>query len=158
VFVTHDQHEAMAIADRIGVMSAGSLVQLGPPSQVYTHPATSFVSEFLGTSNRLPVVTVSGGARSVLGVDVADDVADDVDGAVVFVRPEHIRLSLVARAATQRATVREVSFLGPVTRVVCDLDGLGVVVDVASRDASALDIDHDVWLSLDGPVTAVVDA
>ncbi len=53
LFVTHDQEEALAIADRVGVMKDGRLEQLAPPTEVYTRPATSFVAEFVGLSNRL---------------------------------------------------------------------------------------------------------
>ncbi len=53
LFVTHDQEEALAIADRVGVMRAGHLEQLAPPTDVYSRPATAFVAEFVGLSNRL---------------------------------------------------------------------------------------------------------
>ena len=53
LFVTHDQEEALAIADRVGVMREGHLEQLAPPTEVYSRPATSFVAEFVGLSNRL---------------------------------------------------------------------------------------------------------
>src|SRR3979411_1699877 len=54
LFVTHDQEEALAIADRVGVMNAGHIEQLGPPTLVYTRPATPFVAEFVGLTNRIP--------------------------------------------------------------------------------------------------------
>ena len=54
LFVTHDQEEALALADRVGVMREGRLEQLGPPEEIYRTPATSFVAEFVGLSNRLP--------------------------------------------------------------------------------------------------------
>src|ERR1700741_2374107 len=53
LFVTHDQEEALAVADRVGVMREGHLEQLAPPTEVYSRPATSFVAEFVGLSNRL---------------------------------------------------------------------------------------------------------
>ena len=81
VFVTHDQSEAMAIADRIGVMNYGRLVQLGPPPDVYANPTDDFVAEFLGTSNKVPVID-----GTVLGVPV------EVTAATVHVRPEHVRI------------------------------------------------------------------
>ena len=59
LFVTHDQEEALAIADRVGVMREGQLEQLAPPTEVYSRPATPFVAEFVGLTNRLPG-TVSG--------------------------------------------------------------------------------------------------
>src|SRR5207237_312168 len=69
LFVTHDQEEALAIADRVGVMQSGNLEQLGPPTLVYTRPATPFVAEFVGLTNRL-AGTVKGGAVEVRGVQL----------------------------------------------------------------------------------------
>src|SRR5215213_3212976 len=54
LFVTHDQEEALAVADRVGVMRAGKLEQLGPPADVYLQPVSAFVADFVGLSNRLP--------------------------------------------------------------------------------------------------------
>src|SRR5256885_10858164 len=53
LFVTHDQEEALAVADRVGVMSQGKLEQLGPPTLVYSRPATPFVADFVGLTNRM---------------------------------------------------------------------------------------------------------
>ena len=69
LFVTHDQEEALAVADRVGVMNAGRLEQLAPPAELYSAPATRFVGEFVGLSNRLPA-DVAGGVASVLGREV----------------------------------------------------------------------------------------
>ena len=63
LFVTHDQEEALAVADRVGVMRAGRLEQLGAPERVYSRPATPFVAEFVGLTNKLPA-QVSGGTAS----------------------------------------------------------------------------------------------
>src|SRR5215213_11009031 len=54
LFVTHDQEEALAVADRVGVMRAGRLEQIGPPDEVYARPASPFVAEFVGLTNRIP--------------------------------------------------------------------------------------------------------
>ena len=66
LFVTHDQEEALAIADRVGVMNAGHIEQLGPPTAIYSRPATPFVAEFVGLTNRLAGV-VKGGEVEVRG-------------------------------------------------------------------------------------------
>src|SRR5215212_511695 len=63
LFVTHDQEEALAVADRVGVMNKGRLEQLDPPAKVYADPATPFVAEFVGLTNRLEA-TVSGGVAT----------------------------------------------------------------------------------------------
>jgi putative spermidine/putrescine transport system ATP-binding protein len=142
LFVTHDQHEAMALADRIGVMSAGQLVQVGPPATVYANPASAFVSSFLGTSNRLPVVD-----GKVLATPVSA-AAPSVD-----VRPEHIG---VVQHGGSPATVRSVSFLGALTRLDCTLGkGEKVIVDLPSHAASEIDAGDDVLLALNGPISVV---
>ena len=69
LFVTHDQEEALAIADRVGVMQNGRLEQLAPPTDVYSRPATPFVAEFVGLTNRLDGV-VSGSTVTVRGCDL----------------------------------------------------------------------------------------
>jgi putative spermidine/putrescine transport system ATP-binding protein len=69
LFVTHDQEEALAVADRVGVMNAGRLEQIAPPAELYESPATPFVGEFVGLSNRIPT-RVAGGRADVLGTTV----------------------------------------------------------------------------------------
>src|SRR6185503_15238216 len=69
LFVTHDQEEALAVADRVGVMNAGRLDQIAPPSQLYAAPATPFVGEFVGLSNRIPSNAANGSA-DVFGTSV----------------------------------------------------------------------------------------
>src|SRR5215213_6570065 len=61
LFVTHDQEEALALADRVGVMSAGQLQQIAPPAELYERPRTAFVAEFVGLTNRLPGTIVEPG-------------------------------------------------------------------------------------------------
>lgn len=79
VFVTHDQEEALELADRVVVMSQGKIEQVGTPAEVYDSPATAFVSQFVGETNRLPV-TVSGGRVSYAGKLLSAD-AGGIEGA-----------------------------------------------------------------------------
>ena len=67
LFVTHDQEEAMAVADRVGVMNRGRLEQLDAPDAIYSHPATAFVAGFVGEMNRLPARRAGRGVVEVLG-------------------------------------------------------------------------------------------
>ena len=69
LFVTHDQEEALAVADRVGVMSQGKLEQLAAPADLYANPATPFVAEFVGLNNKVPA-QVSGGRAQLLGTSV----------------------------------------------------------------------------------------
>ncbi len=87
LFVTHDQEEALAIADRVGVMNAGRLDQLAPPAELYASPATPFVGQFVGLSNRIPA-TVTDGAADVLGVAVPVLPGSATGSGVALVRPE----------------------------------------------------------------------
>ncbi|MGE4481901.1 ABC transporter ATP-binding protein [Acidocella sp.] len=66
LFVTHDQEEAMAMSDRLAVMSKGKIEQVGTPAEVYDHPATEFVASFLGASNLIPGIVAESGTDSVL--------------------------------------------------------------------------------------------
>ena len=113
LFVTHDQEEALAVADRVGVMNAGRLEQLAPPAQLYSQPATPFVADFVGLSNKVSA-RVAGGTAQLLGTAVPA-LPGSVDGAgVALVRPE----SVTVRAdADGPATVVSVVFLGAISRV-----------------------------------------
>ena len=135
LFVTHDQEEALAVADRVGVMNAGRLEQLAPPSELYSSPASQFVGEFVGLSNRIPA-TVDGANASVLGQSVPVLPGSATSSGVALVRPESV--SVVADPSGS-ATVTTVMFLGPLSRVTCTLaDGSEVVAQLASADALRL--------------------
>ena len=90
LFVTHDQEEALAIADRVGVMNKGRLEQLGPPTTIYSRPATPFVAEFVGLTNRLAGVVKSGEVE-VRGARLPLVKPDTTEGpALALVRPEAV--------------------------------------------------------------------
>jgi putative spermidine/putrescine transport system ATP-binding protein len=138
LFVTHDQEEALAIADRVGVMQSGRLEQLGPPTLVYTRPATPFVAEFVGLTNRL-AGTVKGGAVEVRGVQLPLVQPDVADGpAIALVRPEAV--SLIGRGDSAEGplvgTVLTVAFLGAVSRVTVDLGDTTVLAQMPTSAAS----------------------
>jgi putative spermidine/putrescine transport system ATP-binding protein len=136
VFVTHDQAEALSVADRVGVLRSGRLEQVASPSDLYERPATVFVAQFVGTMNRLPARVVDGGAE-VLGVrrPVAGDVPSG-GPVLALVRPE--ALSVTADAAGPGRIVTR-TFSGAVSRLAVALpDGVEVQVDVASADSQDL--------------------
>jgi putative spermidine/putrescine transport system ATP-binding protein len=130
VFVTHDQSEALSVADRVGVMRNGRLEQIASPDELYERPATAFVAEFVGTMNRLPA-TVSSGTVELLGTRRPLAGGAPPSGAVLaLVRPESLLVS-ADPAGTGRVITR--TFSGASTRVTVALaDGVEVKVDVAS--------------------------
>lgn len=114
LFVTHDQEEALAVADRVGVMNAGRLEQIAPPAQLYSEPASPFVADFVGLTNRLSG-TADGASARVLGASVPLLPGSATGDVVVLVRPEAIR---IAPAADGAAQVVSASFLGGHGRVI----------------------------------------
>ena len=136
LFVTHDQEEALAMGDRVGVMSAGRLEQIAPPTELYDRPTTAFVAEFVGLTNRLKGVA-SDGVVDVLGTRVPLLEGSAGPGPVTaLVRPEAVKLSPEDGAA---ARVLAVSFLGSLGRVQVQLpDGDLVVAQVPATDVGGL--------------------
>ena len=133
VFVTHDQEEALAVADRVGVMSEGRLEQLAPPAQVYADPATPFVAEFVGLNNKVPADVASGRAR-LLGTEVATLDGSIASGAgTALLRPESVT---VTADPAGTSTVKSVAFLGPISRVYVALVD-GAVIDAQLSSAQA---------------------
>ncbi|UFN46194.1 ABC transporter ATP-binding protein [Nocardioides okcheonensis] len=155
LFVTHDQEEALAVADRVGVMNAGHLEQLAPPAELYSAPATQFVGEFVGLSNRIPA-QVDGSTASVLGQQVPVLPGSASGPGLALVRPEAV--SVTPDPAGQ-VTVTTVMFLGPLSRVTCALpDGTGVVAQLSSSDALRLEPGQRVTLGIDPSPVLVVAA
>jgi putative spermidine/putrescine transport system ATP-binding protein len=139
LFVTHDQEEALAIADRVGVMRAGRLEQLGAPTTIYSRPETPFVAEFVGLTNRLPGV-VRDGAVEVRGIRLPLIATDTPDGpAVALVRPEAVSLSTAAEGSNGAlsGTVIAVSFLGAVSRLTVDMGDTTLLVQIPTAEAAA---------------------
>ncbi|WP_103533633.1 ABC transporter ATP-binding protein [Streptomyces sp. SM11] len=135
IFVTHDQEEALSMADRVAVLNAGRLEQCAPPAELYERPATAFVAEFVGTMNRLPGRLTGNGTVEVAGAALPVDGEAPAGGGPVdvLIRPEGIRAEADPEGT---ATVVSASFLGSVTRVLLDLpDGVALKADLPSRDA-----------------------
>jgi iron(III) transport system ATP-binding protein len=124
IYVTHDQSEALALSHRIGVMSGGRLVQIGPPRDIYTRPATPFVADFVGTTNfiRGTLAFVDAADPGLVIVDseigtvsaVAADPLHAGDRVVLTIRPEDVELSATPAAGVNRwcATVDQKVYLG----------------------------------------------
>jgi spermidine/putrescine transport system ATP-binding protein len=164
VYVTHDQNEALTMSDRIAVMNDGAIEHLGPPREIYEHPATRFVAGFIGTSNLLTgsLARVTGG-RGVIEVSPDEQIIVPEGRSALAagqeveltVRPEKIELAAGAPPAggcALRGTVTEVVYLGTSTSFsVRTTTGADVVVfqqNSASAGTPAGRGD-DVWLTWD---------
>lgn len=134
LFVTHDQEEAMAVADRVAVMHAGRIEQIASPIELYERPCSQRVAEFVGLSNRLRG-EVRDGMATVLGCAVPVLQGSITEGsAIVLVRPECLDL-VPDTEGTGRVVAA--SFLGPITRVQVRLhDDTLVQAQIASANVS----------------------
>ncbi|MGE0005796.1 MAG: ABC transporter ATP-binding protein [Parvibaculaceae bacterium] len=134
VFVTHDQEEALGLANRIAVMEAGKIVQQGDPQQIYRQPASRFVSTFIGDANLLEGRRERGVVRLGCG---ASFTSAGADGAVnVIIRPEALRLNGTGRV---HGKVVDSVFLGAFTKVVVVLDdGKEIAVHIPEGLPAAL--------------------
>jgi sulfate transport system ATP-binding protein len=142
IFVTHDQEEALEVADRIVVLNRGRVEQVGSPQEVYDHPQSAFVYEFLGAANRLPGTVaergfVAEGAAAPIAVD-----ADFAGPAHAYVRPHDLQLWPAAEAGHRDGIAVDV-------RRVIPLGG-SVRVELESRAGGALEaeLDRDAWRAL----------
>jgi putative spermidine/putrescine transport system ATP-binding protein len=161
LFVTHDQEEALAIADRVGVMRAGRLEQLAPPTEVYARPATSFVAEFVGLSNRL-AGTVTGSVVTVRGHDLPLVDTSTLAGPVTaIVRPEAVTLASdeSGAAGPMSGTVIASTFLGATSRVTVDLGDTTIMAQLPTSEAATLSAGSRVTLTIrPDPVLVSADA
>jgi len=147
VMVTHDQHEAMELADRIVVMNRGAIEQVGPPRELYDRPANRFVAAFMGPASFLPIV----GGTTELGPP--DRPAPD--GALLVVRPEHVVVA--ADDATARAVVTATEFRGG-TRTYDLRLASGAEVRAAVAPSTRVAVGDDVGIRLRPGEHAVVAA
>jgi putative spermidine/putrescine transport system ATP-binding protein len=130
LFVTHDQGEALTMSDRIAVLDAGKIVQIGRPLEIYRHPSNRFVASFVGESNlieaeimqkRGTTVTLKNRAGYVFDAESRD--AIDVGRVTVLVRPERIAIANEPTASSTSVTVTSAIFLGEILRIEAQMDG-----------------------------------
>jgi spermidine/putrescine transport system ATP-binding protein len=135
VYVTHDQEEALTMSDRIAVMQAGKVEQLGTPEELYERPATRFVADFIGTTNLLHGrVEAGGGVRLESGelTRAADDGIAAGTAVELSVRPESIELVPADAVGAIRASVEQAAYLGTtISYQVRTAGGLGLTVLVS---------------------------
>jgi spermidine/putrescine ABC transporter ATP-binding subunit len=141
IYVTHDQEEALTMSDRIAVMSAGRVLQIATPTEIYEKPASRFVASFIGSCNLVTGRTERGSVQAegigVLPAQSGHNVPDGTD-IVLAVRPERIALSFDAPpAGALRGTILQRVFLGDEWTVHVAVAGQTLTVRVPSGEAAA---------------------
>ena len=141
VYVTHDQTEALGLANRLAVMNRGRFEQLGEPRTLYDRPASRFVAEFLGAANLIDGVVVSSGhvqtAAGVLEVP-AGHAAAPGDAVVVVARPEQVTLEDATLANGWVGPVEAAAYTGDVVDLVVRVGDLRIRVRSTPEDAAAV--------------------
>ncbi len=138
IYVTHDQEEALSLSDRIVVMSAGQMEQVGTPFEIYNFPKTSFVASFVGTLNQLRC-TVGDSGRGMVAFDgqtirVASPIQFPNGARVVMMlRPEELHLGEAGGENRLSGTVQSVTFLGAVVRVRVGLGESNLTLDLLNE-------------------------
>ena len=164
VYVTHDQEEALTMSDRIGVMSAGRLLQVATPEELYERPATRFVADFIGRSNILPG-TVSGDGGIVLANgDRLHLPTDQAAGTAVgvAVRPERVMVDRRGSAPGGRhvlgGRVSRATYVGNATMYLVNVDWIEIEVRIANEGATdRYEVGDEVDLSFETAHASVVE-
>jgi spermidine/putrescine transport system ATP-binding protein len=150
VYVTHDQEEALTMSDRIAVMNAGNVEQIGTPTDIYDRPASVFVAGFIGQANLWHGRQTGRANRDYVEVDVlgttlratpGDTTIEPGGQATLMVRPERVRVSVdrpagveTGAVAAVEATVTDLVFQGPVVRLsLAGPDGSPIVAHIGAE-------------------------
>lgn len=147
LYVTHNQEEALTMADRVAVMNEGQIEQIAPPMEIYEKPATEFVANFIGDTNFLEGdIGENGGELVLFGENskIKVNAASDADrNGAVFVRPEKINVEppgyeVANGLNTFDGTVKRRLFLGSTVRYFFDANGQEIIVDDANKHEKSL--------------------
>jgi putative spermidine/putrescine transport system ATP-binding protein len=161
IYVTHDQSEALALSDRIAVLSQGRIEQIGSPVEIYETPETAFVADFIGRSNLIEATVVAKAATAIelragSGLELRAASVDEPVGTdlLVLVRPEHIRLAVEADTVAPNrfaAEIAEITYLGNDVqlRVKPERGGELLVSLTGGKAVRRLQRGDVVWLVID---------
>ena len=172
VYVTHDQEEALTMSDRIAVMNAGNVEQIGTPTEIYDRPASVFVAGFIGQANLWHGRQTGRANRDYVEVDVlgttlkarpGDTTIESGGQATVMVRPERVRVSMEqpsGDSAIVLARVVDLTFQGPVLRLsLVAADGSPIIAHVGSeQDLPLLRPGDEVYVSWSPDASLVLPA
>jgi len=141
IHVTHDQEEALSIADRVVIMKSGQIIEVGKPSEIYRSPGTIFAANFVGEANLLEgeisnvdntLCTVSLAGRKL---QVSSSGKKTGQRVIAFLRPEFVLLTPPSEDGW-RGRVKQVTFLGSLNRYVIEVDGIDIISEVSTADYS----------------------
>jgi sulfate/thiosulfate transport system ATP-binding protein len=159
VFVTHDQEEALELADRIAVMNRGRIEQVGSPEAIYQQPATPFVCEFIGKVNKIPLTYADHRLSAGDWVLEGDPWNGRHANVVAYVRPEHLALVSTDSQSGWTARLRHVYLAGSVAHLELYVPSIDLTLeaDVAGEDVAILGLQNGAELRV-APRNAIVFA
>jgi len=162
IYVTHDQEEALALADRVAIMRDGEIRQIGSPWEIYKEPKTSFIAEFVGTSNFIAGKKKNGTVRfGRLELEVSNLEVVDSEKVYLAIRPENIELVdadisvenfLPSNIVEVEAEV--INFLGAIVRVTFTLEEEEMIVDISEKEFEKINLKRKDKLKLYFPPDA----
>jgi putative 2-aminoethylphosphonate ABC transporter ATP-binding protein len=148
IYVTHDQEEALAMADRVVIMRDGEIRQIGTPWEIYKEPKTSFIAEFVGISNFITAKKKNGNIQFG-GLEMAVTNLDDIDSQTLYlaIRPENIELLAEDISAENYLTsniveveAEIINFLGAIVRVTFTLGAEDMIVDISEKEFEKINL------------------
>jgi len=132
IYVTHDQHEAFTMSDRIGVMRDGRIIQVGQPREIYEMPATLAVAKFVGAANLILGKVVERGVVQVGDEKFAAPDSAPLGDGIVMIRPERIRVG----SGSRNAIIDRVTFAGSSLRITLRVGGVQLIAEVPNDENS----------------------
>ncbi len=159
IFVTHDQEEAMSMADRIAVMDKGYIIQIGTPTDLYSHPATPFIADFVGTSNIVSgsVIETTNGLTTLQSGEIVIQSSNRAPAEEVqmIIRPEHIDVHPFDQdidtdtTNVLEGTVKFATYLGAIVRYDMQVGEYEIIVDTTySSGANIFEVGKKVKLTV----------
>ena len=133
VYVTHDQHEAFTMSDRIGVMREGKLMQVGGPRELYEQPNSVEVARFVGAANLIQCRVISRGVIELAGEKFAAPESAPIGDGMMMIRPERIRIG----SGNHKVIIERVTFAGSVLRISLKLGQVTINAEVPNDETTA---------------------
>ena len=157
IVVTHDQREAMTMADTVVVMNQGEIRQAASPMEIYRRPADTFVADFIGSTNLIDMDTDGAGRAVALGQAIPGLSAPGGGRAIISVRPEDVHLTAPGTDGTVTGTVTFVRDLGGTIETFIDCAGKQIIAVSTPRSRPEVTVGQPVGVLLDPGVCVVLD-